>query len=282
MTSLNSDNYFKIDYHLDRIGYSYFQIRMLVIVSLIFFIDGCEMSNINMLLTTIQKDLNLNTFQRSSLSSSIFIGFFVGSFLSGFTTNKYGRLKPIKYGIVFIFIFSFITSISKSISQLIMMRILSGLAIGTVVPACKTLVTESIPSYYRSFVLSIIWLLYPLGTVYVCFLALLNMNGKDFIWRKVFMINSLSSFVLIIFCQFLKESPRYLLRNGKSDEAIELLDNMGGSTFSNEKIILNENEKHSIYNEFQMIQSGGIENLEYKKGEEDKIDHCNKGIIIIN
>lgn len=245
---------FKIDTHLDKIGYRMFHYKMLLIISLVFFVDSCEMSNVNMLLSSIQNDLNLNTFQKSSLSSAIFIGFFTGSFLSGFTTNKYGRLKPIKYGIVLIFIFSFLTSISKSITQLIMMRILSGLAIGTVVPACKTLVTESIPSSYRSFVLSIVWLLYPIGTVYICFIALNCVEGKEFNWRKVFMINSLGSFVLIILVQFLTESPRYLLKNGKSQEAIELLDMIGNSVKEGSKIKLSENEKNMIYVEARMLQ----------------------------
>lgn len=264
----NNEN-FKIDTHLDKIGYSMFHYRMIFIISIVFFVDGCEMSNVNMLLSSIQNDLSLNTFQRSSLSSAIFLGFFVGSFLSGFTTNKYGRLKPIKYGIVLIFIFSFITSISKSISQLIIMRILSGLAIGTVVPACKTLVTECIPSINRSFVLSIIWLLYPIGTVYVCLIALNCVDGKEFNWRKVFMVNSLSSFVLIILCQFLTESPRYLLKNGKSQEAIELLDMIGNSNSEGRKVNLNEKEKNMIYVEARIIQ--GMDVDEHGSNNNDKL-----------
>ena len=250
---------FKIDKHLDKIGYSFFHLKMIFIVSLIFFVDGCEMSNVNMLLSSIQNDLDLNNFQKSSLSSSIFIGFFIGSFLSGFTTNKFGRLKPIKYGIFFLFIFSFIMSISRSISQLIIMRILTGLAIGQVVPACKTLVTECIPSHNRSFVLSIIWLFYPFGTVYICVLALNFPTGKDFNWRKVFLIHSLTSFVLVILTQFLTESPRFLLKNGKSDEAIELLDFIGSNNKGNDKVYLNENEKNMIYMESHQMNDFNIE-----------------------
>jgi len=257
-----STEHFKIDSHFEKIGYNFFHYRMLLIISLIFFVDSCEMSNVNMLLSSIQKDLNLNTFQKSSLSSSIFIGFFIGSFLSGFTTNKYGRLKPIKYGVVLIFIFSFLTSVSKSISQLIMMRILSGLAIGTVVPACKTLVTECIPSTMRSFVLSIIWILHPVGTVYICLIALNCVDGKDFNWRKVFMINSLNSFGLIILTQFLSESPRYLLKNGKSEEAIELLDLIGDFNKAHLRIKLNDNEKNMIYIESRNLK--GIEIEEHR------------------
>jgi MFS family permease len=261
--SYNQTETFNIDKHLDKIGYSFYHYRIILIVTLVLFVDGCEMSNVNMLLSSIQQDLNLDTFQKSSLSSSIFIGFFIGSFLSGFTTNKYGRLKPIKYGVIFIFIFSFLTGISKSISQLIIMRILSGLAIGTVVPACKTLITECIPSTNRSFVLSIIWLLYPFGTVYICVIALNSVDAFDsnlFNWRKVFVINSLNSFLLIILTQTLTESPRYLLKNGKYQEAIELIDYIGSSSKSaKEKLDLTDSEKNAIYVECQMTR-GGYEN----------------------
>ncbi len=262
--NFTSEN-FKIDNHLDKIGYSYFHLRMLFILSLIFFVDGCEISNLNLLLSSIQNDLNLSTFQKSILNSSIFMGILIGSFLSGFTTNKYGRLKPIKYGIFFIFIFSFLTSISKSISQLIIMRILSGLAIGTVIPACKTLITESIPSKSRSLVFSIVFILYPLGTVYICILSLNFVEGKDFNWRKIFMINSLSSFFLIILSQFLYESPRYLLKKGKSHEAIEILDLMGNWNRDHKKVKLNEEEKIMILNEAWIIKEEQVE---------ERIDNC--------
>jgi MFS family permease len=258
--SFNQTETFSIDKHLDKIGYSIFHYRIITIVSLVFFVDGCEMSNVNMLLSSIQQDLNLDTFQKTTLSSTIFIGFFIGSFLSGFTTNKYGRLKPIKYGVIFIFIFSFLTAISKSISQLIIMRILSGLAIGTVVPACKTLITECIPSTHRSFVLSIIWLLYPFGTVYICIVALNSVDAFDsnlFNWRKVFLINSLNGFMLIILTQLLTESPRYLLKNGKYQEAIEIIDLIGNSSKSSkEKFVLTDSEKNSIYVQCQMMRGG--------------------------
>jgi len=250
---------FKIDIHLDKIGYRMFHYRMIFIISLVLFIDACEMSNVNMLLSSIQNDLNLNTFQKSSLSSIIFIGHFIGSFLSGFTTNRYGRLTPIKYGVVLIFIFSFLTSISRTITQLIILRILSGLSIGTVVPACKTLLTECIPSFYRSFVLSIVWLLHPIGFVYICYVALNCVEGNEFNWRKVFMINSLGSFLLIILVQFLTESPRYLLKNGKTQEAIKLLDIMGNSNIESNKIMLSEDEKNLIYVEARMLQGIDID-----------------------
>ena len=255
---------FDVENHLNKIGYRFFHYKMLLIISIVFFVDGCEMSNVNMLLSSIQNDLHLNTFEKTSISSSIFLGFFIGSFFSGFITNTYGRLKPIKYGVFFIFIWSFSTSISKNIYQMILFRILTGLAIGTVVPACKTLVTECIPSTYRSFVLSMVWVFYPFGTIYICILALNSVNGTEFYWRQVFFVNSLSSFLLIILTQCLNESPRYLLKKGKSHEAIEILDVIGYSNNSEYKIILNQNEKNLIYLESSELNSNEDEFTENK------------------
>jgi len=235
-----------IDEFLDKVGYSYFQIISIFIVCYLFFIDGCEMIIVNIILSSLQFEWKIKTVQRSLLSSAVFFGFFTGSFFSGYFMNKYGRKKPILFGSILIWVFTSLTPMTHSFTFLFMIRILVGLGIGLMVPASTSLITEIIPSYYRSFVLNILWILYPLGIIFICLISTYFIKNKEYLeWRKIAFINSYTSISMIFTSFYLCESPRFLLLKKRYKEAFEVLNKLGYS----KKIQLSEEDKKKMINE---------------------------------
>jgi MFS family permease len=246
-----------LDLYLDRLGYTPFQIIMILIVCMIFFVDGCEMIIINLLLQSLQKEWGLNTLKRSLLSSAVFFGFFMGSFVSGYLTNKYGRKNPTVTGVITIWLFTSCSALCTCFSQLFTLRILVGVGIGIVVPAATSLITEIIPTKYRSFVLNILWILYPLGIIYICYISMFFIqNHEDLEWRKICFVNSYTSIIVIFIAFGLNESPRYLLLKQQYEQAFEILDKIGKSG----GIILSKEEKEEMIkqNEEKLSQLEGV------------------------
>lgn len=247
----NSHNKSTLDSYLDSIGYNRFQLFIFFIVCFVFFVDGSEMIIINLILSSIQRDWKITTFERSMLSSAVFFGFFIGSFVSGYLTNKYGRKKPSILGICLIWIFTTLTPYINGFFVLFSIRFFVGIGIGFVVPALTSLVTELIPTFYRSFVLNMLWIFYPLGIIYICFISIFYIKDKEFLdWKRITLINSYSSLIMLILSFYLCESPRYMLLKRNYEEAFILLDKIGKS----KNIKLSQDEKERIILEYQLLE----------------------------
>jgi MFS family permease len=212
-----------LDNLFDEIGYTFFHFRMILIVSLIFFVDGGEMIIINLLLSTIQQQWSFSNLNKSLLSSSVFFGFFIGSMFSGLFINKFGRKKPTIVGMGIIYTFSLLTASGYDFYTLFFIRVLVGIGIGIVVPAATSLVTETIPSYNRSLVLNILWILYAPGIIYICWVAMHYIKKQELLWREICILNSMNSLCVFGLSFLLDESPRYLLLKKKSEEAFRII-----------------------------------------------------------
>lgn len=238
-----------LDGYLDKVGYNRYHYIMCFVVCYIFFVDGCEMIIMNLLLTTLQKEWQLSSAQRSLLSSAVFFGFFTGSFISGYITNKFGRKWPTISSTFVIWIFTTCTPHTTNFMQVFTFRILVGIAIGVAVPGSTTIVTESIPSIFRSFTLNILWILYPLGIIYICFISMFFIKDEeDLEWRKIWFVNSFTSISMIFMSFALKESPRYLIHKGNYEEAFTILNQMGQGS----AVMLSEEEKGKIIEEAKL------------------------------
>lgn len=232
-----------LDEFLDKVGYTKCHYIMIFIVSYIFFVDGCEMILVNLLLSSIQKEWGFGSMQRSLLSSAIFLGFFTGSFVSGYLTNKYGRKNPSIVGTIIITVFTSCTVHTTCFYQLLIIRIIVGIGIGVVVPGTTSLVTETIPTKLRSLVLNLLWILYPLGIIYICYVSMYFVhNSEELDWRKICFVNSYTGIIMIFMAFGLNESPRYLIYKKEYDKAFLILNKIA----NDKNIKLSEQEKQNI------------------------------------
>jgi MFS transporter, putative metabolite:H+ symporter len=249
---------FDLDQFLNNIGYNKFHYNILFIISLIFFVESCEIMILNIMLSTISNEFLLNTIHRSLLSSSIFLGYFIGSFISGWLTNEIGRVKPIKYSLPFLFICSLLTGFSPNFLLLFTIRIISGILIGIIAPSCVILLAESIPTKYRSLVMNFAWIFYPIGIIYICVISIYLLRGQIFQWRTICITSSLSYVPIMTLSLFLDESPRYLLLKGKFKELVFLLNKIGEK--NNPKIFLHQSEIEDLK---KMCQENIFKNEKY-------------------
>lgn len=241
--SKDDPNEFYVDNFLNTVGYNLFHFTQFMVVTLIFFIEGCEMIVVNLMLPTIARQWNISQFKRIMISSSIFIGYFVGSLLSGFLTNKYGRSKSIKYASLAVMISSLMTALTPNIIVIFFfIRLSTGISIGVIIPSSITLVAESIPTKFRSLILNNLLMLFPIGVIYICIVAIIFTKGVEFEWRKIFFVNCLNSILMSIFTLLLYESPRFLYNSNKFKELIDVLEIIGFGS----NIVLTLDEKNEI------------------------------------
>jgi MFS family permease len=212
----------KIDQFFDDMGYTKYQIFMLIVAIFVFFADGTEVLVITLIMKSLQQEWQLTPLSKSFIASSAFIGLMIGSFIASKLLDIYGRKIFMIAGGGTILIFGYLSSIATGPVFLFIMRLMMGIGIGAQIPATTNLAAESIPSYRRSVYLANMWIAFPVGELYVCIMAMNIMpNFEADKWRTVLMYCLIPVFICFIGSFFIYESTRFYLAHGRVEEAKE-------------------------------------------------------------
>ncbi|CAN5322305.1 MFS transporter [soil metagenome] len=151
-------------------------------------------------------------------------GTVLGSFLWGWLGDRIGRRASILYaGIGFIG-----TSVCGAMPDFVwnlVMCFLMGLAVGGMLPLCYALLAETIPARHRS------WLMILIGAdiagAYILTSWLSVSLVPTYSWRILWLIGLPTGVVFVLLNRWIPESPRFLLANGRDDEARAVMQRFG-------------------------------------------------------
>ena len=150
-----------------------------------------------------------------------FLGEITGMLIFAPLADKYGRRIIIQTGYLLIIIFGFASSVSPDIYFLIVVRMLVGIGVGASYTVSYDLFAETVPTFYRNRI-GYITIFSIFGAEYVILSGYLILS--DYGWRWMAFVNTFPMLLLAIVGYFyLPESPRWLLSQGRYDEATAVL-----------------------------------------------------------
>jgi putative MFS transporter len=158
--------------------------------------------------------------------ASTFAGLFAGTFFLGFLADRFGRRAIFTYALLFYSAASVIMACQTSSGGLLLWRFLAGIGIGVEVITIDAYITELVPSWMRgrAFAVnqSIMFIAVPVVAFLAWWLVPLAPFGVDG-WRWVVLIGAAASMIIWVLRLFLPESPLWLARHGRSEEAFRIL-----------------------------------------------------------
>jgi MFS transporter, SP family, arabinose:H+ symporter len=161
--------------------------------------------------------------------SSLLFGCVLGSILAGKLTDHYGRRRMLLWVSLLFAASSVATALAPNFAFFVTARLLGGLAVGGVSLLSPMYVAEVSPASIRGrmgtfYQLSIvIGILVSYGINY-----LLRNSGADN-WRWMFLTGVLPSIVFFTLVVLAPETPRFLVRIGKTQEAFRILERIAGT-----------------------------------------------------
>jgi MFS transporter, putative metabolite:H+ symporter len=168
--------------------------------------------------------------------AATFAGLFVGTFFLGFLADRFGRRAIFTYALLGYTAASVIMACQASSEGLLFWRFLAGIGIGVEVITIDAYITELVPSRIRgrAFAVnqSIMFIAVPVVAALAWWLVPLSPFGVDG-WRWVVLIGAAASTIVWVLRLFLPESPLWLARHGRADEAYRILTTLeaaGGNT----------------------------------------------------
>jgi putative MFS transporter len=213
-----------IDEAIERIGVGKFQWRLFAINGFTWAADAMEVLIIGFVLPAIIALWALEPWQGGLVASATFAGMFVGAWGFGALADRIGRRRIFMLTVILDAVFGLLSAFSPNLAVLIVLRFLTGAAVGGTLPVDYAMMAEFLPAKRRGAFLVYLESFWAIGTVAVALLAwLLIPSMPEDGWRWLLAASAVPGIISFWIRRHVPESPRYLLTQGRSEEAREVL-----------------------------------------------------------
>jgi MFS family permease len=195
------------------------------------YLFGFDFAVISGALPFLRKEFGLDPIWEGFLTGSLALGCILGCIIAGSIAEKFGR-KPGLMIAAFIFaVSSLAISVSTWLAYFITMRFAAGVGVGMASMLCPMYIAEISPAKVRGRNVAINQLTVVLGILItnLCnyFLADTGHNA----WRWMFGLGTVPAVVFMLGVLFLPESPRWLMKVGRNEDAEKVLYKIGPEEF---------------------------------------------------
>jgi len=203
--------------------------RALTLIAFGEFVDGYDLIAIGGALLMLRPLFNLTPAETGFLGAVAFFGAAVGLFAVGEIADRFGRRNVFVYTFWLFIVLSLLSAVVSNYTELLIVRSLMGVAIGADIAASITFLAEVAPTRSRGgwtgAMPQIAWTLGAFLSLAVA-LWLYTWLGEGS-WRWLLGLGALPALVIILGRQALPESPRWLLSQGRVQEAEESMRLLG-------------------------------------------------------
>jgi len=192
-------------------------------------------------------DITTSPYSQGWAMSSALIGCLVGAVSSGLLADRYGRRGLLLLASVLFTISAIGTGSVNDFSLFVAFRLLGGLGIGLASAISPMYIAEIAPAHLRGRLVSVNQLTIVIGILgaqIVNFLiaqpvdpladdvAILQSWNGQMGWRWMFWAETVPAMLFFLLVFFIPESPRFLIKAGRSDKAVSILGRIGGAAYA--------------------------------------------------
>lgn len=198
-----------------RLGRAHWQ--LFIVLGLALVVDVMKPATIGFVLPGMQREYSITPATASLLAFSAMIGTTVGSILWGLLADRFGRRGSILLAAL-MFISTCICGTMPTFGWNLCMCFFMGASAGGLLPIVFALLAEMTPARHRGW-LSV--LLGGLGSAggYLAASGCAAWLEPIFSWRVLWLLNLPTGLLVVLLSRFIPESPRFLLHEGRVDEA---------------------------------------------------------------
>jgi len=183
----------------------------------------------------LQKKFALSEFELGWAVSSAILGCVLGAALSGWASDRWGRKKMLIASAILFTASTIGTALPRSLGELAFYRIIGGVGVGAASILTPLYIAELAPARIRGALISFnqIMILTGMITVYTVN-ALIVRGGSEawnveLGWRWMFGSEAVPALLFFGLLFFIPESPRWLTKVGREEEARAVLQRIEGS-----------------------------------------------------
>jgi SP family xylose:H+ symportor-like MFS transporter len=196
---------------------------------------GYDTGVINGAIGPLRAHFSLNPKQEGWAMGCALLGCAIGAAGAGALSDRFGRKKVLVLSAILFFVSAVGTAVPQTVATFILYRILGGLGVGAASITSPMYIAELSPARVRGRMVSVNQFAIVTGFLVVYFINYFIALQGDAVWneqvgwRWMFGSEALPALVLLILSFVVPESPRWLTKQGRESQALDILTRVNGS-----------------------------------------------------
>jgi len=211
---------------LSKVKYTYLICAVAAFGGLLF---GYDTAVIAGAIGYLQVKFELSPMLTGWAASSAIWGCVFGALFSGALSDKYGRKKVLLLSGLLFTLSALGSAVPDNLTQFVMARFIGGLGVGSASMLSPLYISEIAPAKIRGMLVTLYQLAIVFGINIIYIVNYLIANTHDQVWNVQlgwrYMLGSegIPAILFFILLFFVPESPRWLVKENRSDEALKIL-----------------------------------------------------------
>ena len=202
-----------------------YQRRLLGIFGLVWAAEAMQVLAVGFTAPGIAASFGIGIPQALQTGTAFFLGMLVGASLFGRLADRVGRRRVLIGTVLMDALFGLLSALAPDYATLLVLRGLTGLAVGGTLPVDYALMAEFLPARRRGRWLVALEGFWAVGTVAIAVAAwAVARAGAEEGWRILFALIAAPALVGLVLRLWVPESPQFLLRTGRTEEARGVLE----------------------------------------------------------
>src|ERR687897_341411 len=184
-------------------------------------IYGYDIGSIASALLFLVPDFDLSTFMTSAVTSAVVLGQLAGAFSAGRISNTIGRKRTMVAIALGYVLFAALQGLAPNEWFLLVIRFLLGFTIGLSIVVAPAYIAESAPRSVRGSMI-VTFQIATVSGIAVAYFVGAALAGTES-WRLILSLSAIPAVIVLILIVRLPDTARWLLMNGRREEAADLL-----------------------------------------------------------
>ena len=207
---------------LDRLSVSAFHRRTAALLAYVFFFELGDLNSFAYAAPALRQQWELSIRTIATITSASFVGMFIGAMTAGTLSDHIGRKRALRLTTIWYSSMSLLNAFAWDVPSLFATRLLTGVGLSGMTVVAMTYIGEMFPSRLRGGFQARILMFGLIGIPATAYVARFAIPHADWGWRVIFIWGALAIF-FPLFARRLEESPRWLERQGRYEEAEQVL-----------------------------------------------------------
>jgi len=204
---------------------------------------GYDTGVINGSLQFVQLKFDLSATMKGFAASSALIACIFGAGFAGTLSDYLGRKKVLILSAILFLVSAIGTALPQTLWQFIVFRLIGGLGVGAASMTSPMYIAEISPARIRGRMVSVNQFAIVFGMLLVYFVNYFIAGSGNLAWntqtgwRWMFGSESLPAMLLLLLTLLVPESPRWLTKKGRKDEALTILARVDGKKYARQEMV---------------------------------------------